>query len=50
MNIKIAQLEISSDEKLYGSLIKDLEKIGYIVIEDGILARTYIIARKEDNE
>lgn len=27
MNIKIAELEITSDEKLYGSLIQDLETL-----------------------
>lgn len=34
MNIKIADIEISNDERLYGTLIKDFEKIGYLVIRD----------------
>lgn len=50
MNIKIAELEITSDEKLYGSLIQDLENIGYIVIQNNITTSRYIIARKEDKE
>jgi len=50
MNIKIADLETSTDERLYGTLIKDLEKIGYLVIEDDVLRNKFIIARKEDKE
>lgn len=47
MNIKIAELEISNDEKLYGTLIKDLEKAGYLIIENGISGNWYIIAKKD---
>lgn len=50
MNIKIADLEVSNDERLYGTLIKDLEKMGYLLIEDDILRCEYVIARKEDKE
>ena len=50
MNIKIADLETSNDERLYGTLIKDLEKIGYLVIKHDLLTNKYIIARKEDKE
>ena len=50
MNIKIADLNISTDERLYGTLIKDLEKLGYLIIEDGITKSKYIIARKEEQE
>ena len=49
MNIKIAELQISNDERLYGTLIRDLEKFGYLVIEDDVLRNKYIIA-KEDKE
>ena len=50
MNIKIADLNISNDERLYGTLIKDLEKMGYLLIEDDITRSKYIIARKEDKD
>ena len=50
MIIKIADMEISNDERLNGTLIEDLEKIGYLVIEDDILRYRYIIARKEEKE
>lgn len=50
MNIKIASIELTSNERLYGSLIKDLEKAGYIVTQDDVLRNKCIIARKEDKE
>ena len=40
----------SDDERLYGTLIKDLEKMGYLLIQDGITKSNYIIARKGDKE
>lgn len=50
MNIKIADIEISNDERLYGTLIKDLEKIGYLVIrDDSVLRNKYVIARKKED-
>ena len=50
MNIKIADIEISNDERLYGTLIKDLEEIGYLVIENNFSSNHYIIARKSGQE
>jgi hypothetical protein len=50
MNIKIADLNISNDERLYGTLIKDLEKMGYLLIEDDLLKCKFVIAREEDKE
>ena len=50
MNIKIADLNISNDERLYGTLIKDLENMGYLLIRDDVLNCKYIIARKEEQE
>lgn len=50
MNIKIANLNISNDERMYGTLIKDLEKMGYLLIQDDLLNCKYTIARKEDKE
>jgi len=50
MNIKIADLELSTDERLYGTLIKDLEKMGYLVIENNFSSNHYIIARKNEQE
>ena len=37
MNIQIAKLEVSTEERLYGTLIEDIEKIGYLVIQDEVL-------------
>ena len=50
MNIKIADLNISNDERLYGTLIKELETIGYIVVEDDLIRGKYVIARKNEQE
>ena len=50
MNVKIADIELSNNERLYGSLIKDLEKMGYLVIQNNFSSNHYIIARKIDKE
>lgn len=50
MNIKIADIELSNDERLYGTLIKDLEKMGYLVIKNNFSSNHYIIARKSEQE
>ena len=51
MNIKIAELKLFNEERLYGTLLKDLEKLGYLVIEENkVLKDKYIIVRKEDKE
>lgn len=50
MNIKIADLNISNDERLYGSLVKDLEKMGYLLIQDDLFNCKYTIARNKDKE
>lgn len=50
MNIKIADIELTNDERLYGTLIKDLEKMEYLVIQDSCSSDHYIIARKSEQE
>ncbi len=50
MNVKIADIELSNNERLYGSLIKNLEKMGYLVIQNNFSSNHYIIARKIDKE
>lgn len=49
MYTKIAEIDISNDERLYGTLIKDLEKEGYLVVEDSRLRSHYIIAKKQED-
>ena len=48
MNIKIANMELTNDERLYGSLIKDLEKMGYLVVAERDGSTHYIITRQEE--
>ncbi len=50
MFVKIAHLEISTDEKLCGTLIRDLENLGYVVIENPFPSDDYVIARKSEQE
>lgn len=50
MNIRIAEITVSNDEKLYGTLIRDLENLGYLVIKNDFPSNHYVIARKSEQE
>ena len=50
MNIKIAEIEISNDERLYGTLIRDIENLGYLVFKNDFPTNHYVIAKKSEQE